>query len=137
MKIEGVPEGWELLRIGPATGGDWYIGISGRPTCCEYKDGSYSVESFAIIRKVERPKTYRPFASAEEFKPHRDRWVINASDSDIAYRTKAYSDERVWVDTVYTWEEAFRYFNFADDGTPFGVEYESSGPPITRPAQTY
>ncbi len=135
MKIEGVPEGWELLRIGPVTGGDWYIGISGRPTCCEYKNDSYSVESYAIVRKVERPKQYRPFANAEEFKPHRERWVRLASCDKGFWRFDSCTEDGAMG---AKWKDLFKTYVFDDDGTPFGVEVsEAIRAPITRPAQSY
>ncbi len=72
MKIEGVPEGWELVRIGAPKKGDLYVGSGGDVASCPC---DYHAECYALVRKIEKPKRYRPFASAEEFKPHRDRWI--------------------------------------------------------------
>jgi hypothetical protein len=81
--------------------------------------GLNTEKNLVILRKVERPKTYRPFANAEEFKPHRDRWCrIGDCDS----RVQNVTDERVYFrDCKFTWEQAYIEIAF-DDGTPFGVE---------------
>jgi hypothetical protein len=123
-QIEGLPEGYELEKFGPLkkdqpciwlwTDGEicnWY-GLA------ETRDGS-----FPIIRKVERPKQYRPFANAEEFKPHRNRWwrykenqgrTLNRNIRPPSMYNDDCYDER-------TWQQRFGECEF-EDGTPFGVE---------------
>jgi len=91
-----VPEGWEFLGFGvPCVGDHWLdSGLKIR----QWTSGIYSAKP--IIRKIETPNGYRPFASAEEFNSaHRDRW---------------------WHCGL-NWEESFEIKLF-DDGTPFGVE---------------
>ena len=57
-KIEGVPEGWELVRIGEASKGEWFIDGLSRPRECICRtDGGT-----AIIRRIDPPKpTYIPW----------------------------------------------------------------------------
>jgi hypothetical protein len=72
-----------------------------------------------IIRKVERPKQYRPFASAAEFTPHRDRWWMRKSDAHTTTHPPAACNERSHYGLP--WGEAFEVRTF-EDGSPFGVE---------------
>jgi hypothetical protein len=111
MQIEGMPDGWELVRIGVPELGEWIIGNDGGLHVVTIS-GAYC---YPIIRKVEKPKRYRPFANAEEFKPHRDRWWRMKNEStDYCHPPVFYSDNN-------DWERAFHVLVF-DDGTPFGVE---------------
>lgn len=112
MKIEGVPEGYEISRIGRPVQGETFIGGTGLVAIATGGEVSFC---YAILRKVERPKTYRPFANAEEFKPHRDRWWRMKSESvDCCHPPVFYSDNN-------DWGRAFDLLVF-DDGSPFGVE---------------
>jgi hypothetical protein len=117
MKIAGVPDGYELVRIGQAKYLDQYLGAFGDIFIWDEKLPSTS--SHVILRKAERQKQYRPFTSAEEFKPHRDRWcMIGDSES----RVQNFTQDRVYFrDVKFTWEQAFVEITF-DDGSPFGVE---------------
>ena len=116
MKIEGVPEGWELVRIAKPKKGEYFLDEYNMPVA---SGTDYFLHPKPIVRKVERPKQYRPFASAEEFKPHRDRWVKRKS---CIVPVTLYSNEDVVVcNTPYTWSAAFEVLIF-DDNTPFGVE---------------
>ena len=124
--VQGVPDGWELVRIGKPEIGELFI--DGMGCLSEAKhDGHWN--GCAIIRKIEVPKQWRPFANAEEFKPHRDRWVTRIDKSDTvscpgACRVLAYDESGVWWSERYeTYEDAFEDGRcFDDDGTPFGVE---------------
>ena len=118
MSIEGVPEGWELVRIGNPLSTDVVINGLG-----EIDRGiGYSTSVMPIVRKIEKPKRYRPFANAEEFKPHRDRWWRYKHDTEDVYRPP-----RSFGDSEYhgfQWDDVLRDMVF-DDGTPFGVEVEA------------
>ena len=58
-KIEGIPGGWELVRIGKAKGGDWYLDGHNEPYLLEAHE---TIGGCAIIRKIEPPKpTYVPW----------------------------------------------------------------------------
>jgi hypothetical protein len=128
--IPGVPEGWELVRIGKPEIGEWFLDGLGHLSQAKH-DGHW--QGRAIIRKIETPKKYRPFANAEEFKPHRDRWVrivsaesncCDLDDWDVGHLQSitGYSEGSVCIwEGWMTYGEAFECFAF-DDGTPFGVE---------------
>jgi hypothetical protein len=131
MKIKGLPEGYDIVRIGRPEKGELFIGGTGMVA---KSTGGEDAVCYLILRKIERPKQYRPFANAEEFKPHRNRWwkwnpvkfPPNRNCPPLVYDDHGHGAE--------TWEQNFRDKVF-DDGSPFGVEVsESDGPPITRPA---
>ena len=126
MNIEGIPEGWELVRVGKPKTGEFFIdGLS----CPHQAMDDEHFHGCAIIRKIEKPKQYRAFANAAEYEPHRDRWVEYTSPNcDYSmYQISAYSSQRVWLGpnaTGIEYREAFHCLKF-DDGTPFGVEVTS------------
>ncbi len=110
--IPGVPEGWELVRIGRPDKGEFFVRF-GRVDGCTHTE--YMDDSSAIVRKIEKPKRYRQFANAEEFKPHRDRWWrLKEESKDHFHPPGYYSDDT-------DWEHAFEMLEF-DDGSPYGVE---------------
>lgn len=125
QQVEGVPDGWRLVRIGSPKAGECFIDSGNgtpRETSCDWS-GSVRV----IIEKIEQPKQFRQFVNAAEFEQHRDRWVEytspNYGDCSM-YRVSAYTSDRVWLgpDNVgRTYKEAFHCLRFAD-GSPFGVE---------------
>jgi hypothetical protein len=124
-QIPGVPEGWELVRIDNPTQGEWFIDGVGLPK--EYLYKTPCGGKFPIIRKIEKPATYRHFANAEEYLPH---WgkpirlkggagfdsVVSTSDLGVYV---ASGTKTVW----YSMGEAFAKLTFAD-GTPFGVQID-------------
>jgi hypothetical protein len=133
-QIPGVPEGWEIERIGkPIFNVDWVIGSDGEPRLCDY-DSSYLNQ--VIIRKIEKPATYRPFKDAEEFKPHRDRWArvikehnMSGCDLDdwLTDSLRFMGQDKTGVCAPGGWLTygcAFDCFVFDDDGTPFGVKID-------------
>lgn len=130
--IEGIPDGWELVRIGtPKLGVDTFLADDGTIKLCNFNSARMNC---AIIRK--KPKQYRPFANAAEFAPHRDRWIYSAeqksdnpegaeSPEDEYLRVLGYSDSGVTIDEYgFCFDTGLRYFVFADDGSPFGVEVQ-------------
>jgi hypothetical protein len=126
--IPGLPDGWELVEFRRGQIGEYVIDGDGKPHSLTSATCGY----FAIIREIEVPKQYRPFANGAEFKPHRDRWVTRVDKSDIAAcpgacRFFAYDDQGIlWERLSQTWRDAFDAGRcFDDDGTPFGVEVTS------------
>jgi len=122
-QIPGVPEGWEIEhanRIGED--GEHCINDNGEPLLLRYRTAG----RVCIIRKIEKPAKYRPFANAEEFKPHRDRWVRRVLD-ELVFRCASYGGGAlvVYGDLLPTFSEAFAEFVFDDDGTPFGVKIDT------------
>ena len=63
---------------------------------------------------------YRPFANAEEFALHRDKWIKSESASGC-WCVFAYDNDGVWGEKCQTYKELFDFYKF-DDGTPCGVE---------------
>ena len=129
--IEGIPDGWELVRIGKPKVGEYYIDVTG--SIYKALDTTPTVLHWymPIIRKIEKPKQYRPFANAAEFEPHRDRWIQRSDKHDTldtipagCFRVTAYNDHHFW--TVFkeatSYEKAFGDGKCFDDGTPFGIE---------------
>jgi hypothetical protein len=116
MKIEGVPEGWEIVRFAKPEKGEYFLDEYRMPV---QSGTDYFLHPKPIVRKVERPKQYRPFASAEEFKPHRDKWWTRRSDSHTTtHPPAAYNDAS---HGGLPWDEAFKVRTF-EDGSFFGVE---------------
>jgi hypothetical protein len=122
--VPGVPEGWELVAIRKIKQGDYSINRVGDPfewTTCE------SDTVWPIIRKIEKPAKYRPFANAEEFKAHplSGGWVLLGAG--VWGRVLSFSDDYVSTSDThpdeYTWGDAFSDLLF-DDGTPFGVKID-------------
>ncbi len=109
--IPGVPEGWELVRIGTAYRNEFVVTENGVAPFI----GNESKSIYAIVRKIEKPKRWRPFANAEEFKPHRDRWWRYKLESKDHFHPPGYYSD----DT--NWQLAFEATEF-DDGSPYGVE---------------
>ena len=132
MKIKGLPEGYDIVRIGRPEKGELFIGASG---LVAKSTGGEDAFCYLILCEIEQPKQYRPFANAEEFKPHRNRWW---KWNPVKFPPDRNCPPLVYDDNGHgaeTWEQNFRDKVF-DDGTPFGVEVsESNGPPITRRAQ--
>jgi hypothetical protein len=120
--VPGVPDGWELIEVRKIRLGDYSISMDGKPFEWKISD---SDTVWPIIRKIEQPAKYRAFANAEEFKPHRDRWVLCV---DEPMRIVSYGDRGVWFgasgDDLFTWDQAFEEYLFDDDGTPFGVKID-------------
>ena len=113
-------EGWEIVGFNYASQGEWFVDSEGRVIQCRVPGGSG--EKKIIVRKIERPKTYRAFANAEEFKPHRDRWWMFKDDTRNHRRPPQDYDDQLYGS--WEWEEMFERATF-DDGSPFGVEVAS------------
>jgi hypothetical protein len=121
MKIEGLPEGYDIVRIGRPEKGELFIDGTGQVYKSNGKEAGFC---YLIVRKIERPKQYRPFANAEEFKPHRDRWIRCRGRSG-AFRIYDYSNTGNCVEAndPCSWREFFDLgYVFDDDGSKFGVE---------------
>jgi hypothetical protein len=124
MTIEGVPEGWELVRIGQVRPGEFRVLRNG---ILDKWDGAVpSNDVYPVLRKIEKPKRYRPFANAEEFKPHRDRWTFHPNCPDKLFSLTAYDDDEGVYDgrQLYSYSHLFECETKFEDGTPFGVEVE-------------
>ena len=121
VTLEGIPEGWELVRIGrPVYNVDWVIDVFGNPALCDY-DSKY--ENKPIIRKLPpKPKQYRPFANAAEAEPFWDRKLKYKSSGNSIMRISVLCVDGIEITgDRYTYKYAFENLE-CDDGTPFGIE---------------
>jgi len=120
-KIAGIPDGWELDRIGTPVEGEFFVDALGRVS--EVPKGLFLSKNYIIICKIEKPKTYRPFKDAAEFHPHRYKWWkrkgdVQCSKYPTTYPPAAYNDIS---HGGQPWGEAFEQRIF-EDGSPFGVD---------------
>ena len=120
-KIEGVPDGWRLVRIGvPRPGVDWVINHEQSPAICTVVT---LCENWPIIEKIEQPNRYRPFANAKEFEPHRDRWIKHPDAQDRKFKVIMFDDCGVCCyERRYSYAHLFECGTVFDDGSPFGME---------------
>lgn len=179
-KIEGVPEGWELVGIRRAKKGEFSV-QGGTPEAKQWEFDSVSV--YPIVRKLPKPvkiesgkyyrqadgavvgpmslyphpghdgyiwtqkgggvwntagerfsqgqrakgnivaesqAPYRPFASAEEFKPFRDKWILR-EEGIGSFRVQSYCDTWVAVGPEYLSYQELLTRKF-EDGTPCGMK---------------
>ena len=125
--IEGIPEGWELVRVGKPKTGEFFIdGLS----CPHQAMDDEHFHGCAVIRKIKLPKQYRAFANAEEFKPYRDRWLARTDENglrlDGEFQLDGFDDTGIWLGSNHlSYKDALDRGGVFDDGTPFGVEVTS------------
>ena len=122
MSIEGIPEGWELVRVGKPLAGELFI--NGLNEIHQAHDESH-FHGCAIIRKIEKPKTYRAFDNMEEAEPWFDEVLRWKDGSKAIFRVSAMGNSHVVIGfNQYTYQEAFSKF-VNQHGSPFGVEVTS------------
>ena len=124
QQIPGVPEGWEVEHVSRfGEPGEHCVSPEGEPHLIRVR----TVYRVCIIRKIEKPAKYRPFANAEEYLPHWGKPIrlkdgtgydSVASTSDLGVYV-ASGTKTVW----YSMVDAFSKLEFAD-GTPFGVRID-------------
>ena len=126
-QIPGVPDEWELVRIGVPDMDDWLIGHEGNPVAQSSLKRQLRLRQYAIIRKIEKPARYRPFESVEEYLPH---WGKPIRLKGGVGFDGVVSTSRIGIyvaagSTIvrYSMADAFERFEFAD-GTPFGVRID-------------
>lgn len=111
-------EGWRLLKKDePKRVGDQYINAErGGVTWSDIADDGIRSKNLIYRRRIE--PQYRPFANAEEYKPHRERWLVSKTHGDVV-RLMSYQENS-------NWKFYFERYVFEDTGTPFGVEVEAT-----------
>ena len=132
--VPGVPDGWELVGIRKAVSGDWVIDTRG--DILSWNTGR-SVLVYPIIRKIEVPKKYRPFANGAEYIAKRQDAIAvdwkHLDRPDGFYAVVSANDRFAWVAfgtaiERFEWQQAFDRLVFRHvDGSssPFGVEVTS------------
>jgi hypothetical protein len=113
--IPGIPDGFEAIAFREVKHGETYLYEDGRVV--SWMQFHTSCTKYVIVRKIEKPKQYRQFANAEEFKPFRDRWWRNKGRGSV-FPPSDYADN---YHCGSSWGASFINKVF-DDGSPFGVE---------------
>jgi hypothetical protein len=132
--VPGVPEGWELVRFDYAVEGERYLTGSGE--IAVHLSTKPTQAKRLIIRKIEVPKQYRPFANGLEYvAKRRDGIAVDwkTGETNGFYAVVSANDSFVWVAfgkdiEVFDWKKAFeRLVCRHIDGSvsPFGVEVAS------------
>ena len=118
-------EGWVIVKYDYASQGEWFVDSEGRVIQCRLPGGS-DVKKI-VVRKIEKPKQYRQFANAAEFKPHRDRWLNRVDEHgkqiDGEFQHDGFDDRGIWLGSnPLSYKDALNRGLTFDDGSPFGVE---------------
>lgn len=121
-QIEGVPEGWRLIRITNIPKiGEYALSCAGRVVRVSDPD---EWDIACIVERIEPPKPkYRPFVNAVEFMNHplANDW-INAGGEYFEKVTTCTNSGITFDDCeLYSYQRALHELKFSD-GTPFGVE---------------
>jgi hypothetical protein len=125
--VPGVPDGWELVRVGqPVYNVDHIVDPDGNPKLCDF-DSSYL--NRVIIRKIEQPAKYRAFANAREADQFWNASLrlagVTGDTKDSRFRITSIGRDGITINaSFYTYEQAFKCFCIDDDGTPFGVRID-------------
>ena len=122
--IEGIPDGWELVAFRESSEGEYFLNNEGKIE--KWTLGRKSGVRLAIIRKIENPKQYRPFANAAEAHRLWDAVLKLANPAngseDSRYRINSITRDGATIGLqVVDYRTAFEMF-VCDDGTPFGIE---------------
>ncbi len=126
-QIPGVPEGWELVRVGVVHHGEWRL-MDDR-SIRQWLTIEPSVGWAVVLRKIEKPARYRPFANAEEAHPFWDTplRLAGATEEMKNSWSRITTIEKDGITTsakFYTWEQAYYRFYIDDNHTPFGVKID-------------
>ena len=87
MKIEGVPDGWELVRIGAIDIDEWTVDAAGNPQ--QYLGARHLGGYWPIIRRIEPHCTWQH----GQFK---DGWVTEDDGELQWFSSKPYHNGTVW-----------------------------------------
>ncbi len=132
--VPGVPDGWELVALRVPDKGEWFIGVDGKPCQADRSSG----QVWPIIRKIEQPAKYRPFANGADFMANKGQGIAvdwsSPSDCPGFYAIVSANNIFLWVAfggvvKSFRWEQAFEELKFrhADNSTsPFGVRIDGS-----------
>ena len=124
-QIPGIPEGWEAVSFDYVSDGEHWLDKDGDPI--QHTSSVRTQCKRLIIRKIEKPARYRPFANAEEYLPHWGKPIhtkgSHGFDSVVSTRKLGVYIATGTATREVSMKEAFRDFEFAD-GTPFGVRID-------------
>ena len=116
VKIPGVPEGWELVRIDEAKKHEFYLDGCGEPRACRWD--RETTLGCAIVRKIEPPKpTYIPW----DFDTMPDCVRVKSKEDATRFMARPISDSSCLVKTQSSsYEYLFEHYTQLD-GTPCGT----------------
>jgi hypothetical protein len=126
-QIPGVPEGWEAVAIRkPVRDVDHILGPDLEPVLCDHVQQNFNC---VIIRKIEKPATYRPFANAREADQFWNAALRfrnpHPGHESSRFRINAIGCDGIFIGLeFYSYGAAFSKFCIDDDGTPFGVRID-------------
>lgn len=122
--ITGIPEGFEPIdkdiskSIRQAKYLEYYLSDK---NVHQWKWADRSADNYLILKKIEKPKEYRPF-TLEEAKYHRDRW-IRFKNSNTCFKITGYDENYIYTDKgMFIHKEALKLFVFDDTELPYGME---------------
>jgi hypothetical protein len=118
-KIEGIPAGWEFVKVGAVVSGDEYVDKFGEVETADFESVS---KNYVIVRKIEPPK---PVYVAWTFETcPRGVWVrhnTNGFEASVLF----VSLTRVVIGiSSYTFDDLLKGFTQLD-GTPCGTIQEA------------
>jgi len=122
MKIDGLPPGWEIVRIGKPKKGETCIDLTGM--LFTWGADCHS-NTYPIVRKLPELKpTYRPYKDAAEFTPDRSMWIKSKREDSHGERLKVtvYNDSHVFFNSEIgeSYQQLLDGFTF-ENGEPCGV----------------
>ena len=124
--VPGVPDEWELVHAcRQAESAEHYLNNGGYLSCATCRTSA----CYPIIREIEQPAKYRPFANGKEAHPFWDvaLRLANAAPEcrDSWFRITSIGRDGITTNAeFYSYEAAFYKFYVDDDGTPFGVKVD-------------
>lgn len=125
MSIEGIPEGWELVRIGKIEHEEFFIHPDGYVVQYDIGRGSRFNKNYVIVRKIVKPKDsnqYRPFANAAEAEALLGQVLRGKVNHEHKFVLIGITSHGFQIGlSHYSLQEAFDRFERLD-GTPFGIE---------------
>jgi hypothetical protein len=123
MSIEGIPEGWVALKFDHSVFGDNWIDEMGQIHL--HEADLHSKYKRLIIRQIEKPKQYRPFANPEEAEALIGQVLRLKANHKRKSLLIGITLNRFQIGfSRYSLLEAFYCFEKLD-GSPFGVEVAS------------
>ena len=124
--VPGVPDGWELVHAcRQAESGEAYLGRDGSIDIAK----SRTIAPYPIIRKIEQPAKYRPFANASEADQFWNAALRfrnpHPRNENSRFRINTIGCDGITIGLeFYSYGAAFSKFCIDDDGTPFGVKID-------------
>ena len=122
-KIEGIPDGWELVRIGTPVQGERFVNDHGYVSVCNGGYHKFEFKNYVIVRKIEPAKpvyvpwTYEtcPVGLLVKVRVGKQKGLITGAGED---RARIGSTSRSYDCLLSDWIQL--------DGTPCGTILEAT-----------